>query len=122
MRVVYLAIILSFLRRLLRRVLEPTRRTSGREHSVWLVIVSGCGLRYYAGGPWRVNGAVKNQIFAIAGAWSIELPGDLIFAITDEDFSRMPGIECLLRSHGSWRDGVERATRGCIKSICKEVS
>ena len=122
MRAVYLAIFLGFLRKLLRRVLVSPGRTSGREHRVWLVIVSGCGLRYCAGGPWRVNWAGENQIAAIAGAWSIELPGDLIFSVSDMDVSRMPGIECLLSSYGSWRSGVESATRGCIESIVRQLS
>ena len=129
MRAVYLAIVLGFFRRLLRRVLvSPGRRPvrysefCGRERRVWLVMKSGCGLVYRAGGPWRVNFAGEYRIANIAGKWSGEIQGDPVLSVTHVDYSRMPGVDVYLRTHSSESMSVHLAVSRCLDEIDREFS
>lgn len=129
MRAVYLAIVLGFFRRLLRKMLvspgrRPLRYTElcGREYDVWLVMESGCGLVYRAGGPWRVNFAGECRIANIAGKWSGEIHGDPVLSVTRVDYSRMPGVDVYLRTHSSEYMSVHLAVSRCLDEMDREFS
>ena len=80
MRVVYLLIVLSFLRRLLRRVLVPAGRTR-----VMSLEICGRGYGLVVGGPWEIP---ADRMWAIEGnvtIWSEELPEGLRLRLIETD-------------------------------------
>ena len=85
MRAVYLAIILGFLRRLLRRVLVPSGcrlAGSGEFREKCLMLTAG-GWGGLVAGPFRIPYGKLEDIAEIVEVWSEELPEGMGMRLTD---------------------------------------
>ena len=84
-RAVYLLIVLSFLRRLLRRVLSPAGARlvgSGECREKCLMLTAG-GWGGLVAGPFRIPYGTLDDIAEIVEVWSEELPEGMGMRLTD---------------------------------------
>ena len=128
MRSVYIAIIIGFLRKLLRRVLEPARRDAalfrevvGKKREISLCVDhEGLGLRGYVGGPWRIAGMDElYRAMEIAGSWDGRLPENMSLAVVCGDCSdKMDLCRFMELSRlGERKSAARAAVEGCRADI-----
>ena len=88
---VYAGVVLGFSRRLLRKVLRPSRKAIvgdlAHEYELSLCLeYSGNGLRCHVAGPWKVDWSTMVSMCDIASEWAKKMP---------EGFGlSLPGCDC----------------------------
>lgn len=119
---VYLAILLHFVRRLLRRVLSPAggRPVGSGRYRLMCLEIAGRGYGMVVGGPWEIPEGKTHDIEGNVSVWSEELPDGLRLRLieTNRQVGSLPRF-CMdvgVGSTGELQD-VGSTVDCCLKDI-----
>ncbi len=98
---IYAGVVLGFSRKLLGKVLRPSRKASigdpVREYEVSLCLeYRGKGLRCQVSGPWKVDWSTMVRMCCIASEWTKKMPEGFGLTLPGGDYSGRMGLGELL--------------------------
>lgn len=122
---VYAGVVLGFSRRLLRRVLRPSRKAivgdPVREYEVSLCLeYRANGLRCNVAGPWKVDWSTMVRLCYIASEWTKKMPAGFGLTLPGVDCSGRMGIGELLHCAKVGQD-VKREVRDAVYDCLLEI-
>ena len=126
MRAVYVAIVLGFLRRLLRRVLSPAGRLrgdTGEQYKYLYLYLYGRGYSIYLHGPWKVPMGEWHDLYGIVSRYNEGMPRDIHFGmVCDKPDQPVGGLELYCRDIGIGDDTrlVSRISAN-VMNCCDEL-
>lgn len=122
---VYIGVVLGFSRRLLGKVLRPSRKAIVgdlvREYEVSLCLdYRGNGLRCHVAGPWKVDWNTMVSMCYIASEWTKKMPEGFGLSLPGGDCSYRIGMGELLHCAKVGTD-VKREVRDAVYDCLLEI-
>ena len=122
---VYVGVVLGFSRRLLGKVLRPSRKAIVgdlvREYEASLCLeYRGTGLRCHVAGPWKVDWGTLTRLCYIASEWTKKMPAGFGLSLPGGDCSDRMGLGELLHCAKVGTD-VRREVQDALYDCLAEI-